>query len=65
MDEAAEGVRDPPGPDRVRVGLGGILKVTQQVLAAELVADLAERVVVLVPVVHDYAAVQVAVDGVP
>ena len=45
VDEAAQGVRDLPGPDRVRVGLGGILKVTQQVLAAELVADLAERVV--------------------
>jgi hypothetical protein len=34
------------------------------VLAAQLVADLVEGVVVLVPVVHDDGAVQVAVDEV-
>ena len=38
VDEAAEGVRDLPGPDRVRVGLGGIFKVTQQVLVMPISA---------------------------
>jgi hypothetical protein len=38
-------------------GFGAVLKVTQQVRAAQLVVALAQlgRVVVLVPVVHDHA----------
>ena len=55
---------DLAGPDRVRVGLGGVFKIPEQVLAAQLVADPGEGVVVDVPVVHDDGAVQVAVDEV-
>ena len=33
VDEAAQLVGDLAGPDRVRVGLGGVFKVAQQVLA--------------------------------
>jgi hypothetical protein len=62
VDEAAPGLCCLAGPDRVRVGRGGVLKITEQVRTAELVADPAEGVVVDVPVVHDDRAVQVAVD---
>ena len=65
VDQAAQRPGDLAGPDRVRVGLGGVLKVTQQVLAAQLVADAVEGVVVLIPVVHHDGAVQVAVDKAP
>jgi DNA polymerase III delta prime subunit len=34
VDQGAQGVLDLPGPDRVRVGLGGVLKITKQMLAA-------------------------------
>ena len=64
VDEGAEGLCDLAGPDRVRVGLGGVFEITEQVLAAQLVADAVEGVVVDVPVVHDDGAVQVAVDEV-
>src|SRR5208282_5283290 len=49
-------------PDRLRVGLRSVLDVPEQVGCAQLVADAAEVVVVLVPVVDDDGAVQVAVD---
>ena len=42
------------GPDRVRVRLGGVLQVAQQVLGAQLVQHAGDRVVVLVPVVHEH-----------
>ena len=38
VDEAAQGVGDLAGPDRVRVGLGGVLKITQQVLVMPISA---------------------------
>ena len=38
VDEGAQLVGDLAGPDRVRVRLGGVLKVAQQVLGAQLVA---------------------------
>src|SRR5271165_6667098 len=62
VDEAAQRVCDLAGPDRLRVALGGVLKIPEQVLAAQLVADAGERIVVLVPVVHDDRAVQVGID---
>jgi len=52
------------GPDRARVGLGGVFKITQQ-LAAQLVADAVEGVVVLVPVMDHHGAVQGVVDEAP
>ena len=64
VDQAAQGFCDLAGPDRGRVRLGGVLKITKEMLAAKLVADAVEGVVVLVPVVHDHGAVQVAVDEV-
>ena len=53
-----------PGQIASTVQLGGVFKIAEQVLAAQLVADPVEGVVVLVPVVHDDGAVQVAVDEV-
>ena len=47
------------GPDRVRVGLGGVLKITKEVGCAELVHDAGELVVVDVPVVYHHGAGQV------
>ena len=44
VDEGAQFADDLPGPDRVRVGLGGVLQVTQQVSCAELVAEPVEGV---------------------
>ncbi len=44
---------------RVRVGLGGVGQVTEQVLGAELVDQAGEGVVVLVAIVDDHHAVQV------
>ena len=64
VDEAAQRACDLAGPDRVRVGLGGVFKIAEQVLGTQLVADAVEGVVVDVPVVHDHGAVQVAVDEV-
>src|SRR6266542_4078098 len=64
VDEGAQLAGDLGGPDRVRVGLGGILDVPEQVGCAELVADAREVVVVDIPVVDDHGAVQVAVDEV-
>ena len=34
VDQAAEGTGDLAGPDRVRVALGGVLQIAEQVLAA-------------------------------
>ncbi len=62
VDEGAQGVRGLAGPDRIRVGLGGVLEIPEDVGGAELVLYAAGLVVVLVPVVHDDRAVQVAVD---
>jgi len=45
VDQAAQGVGDLAGPDGLRVGLGGVFQVPQQVLGAELVADAVEGVV--------------------
>ena len=62
VDEAAQRVCDLAGPDRARVAPGGVLKIAQQVPAAQLVADPGEGAVVLVAVVRDGRAVQVAVN---
>ena len=62
MDEGTQLAGDLGGPDRVRVGLGGVLDVAQQVGCAQLVADALEVIVILVAVVDDDGAVQVAVD---
>ena len=53
---------DLAGPDRVRVGLRGVLDVSQQVGGAQLVADVGKVIVVDVPVVDDDGPMQVAVD---
>jgi len=37
VDECAKAVCELAGPDGVRIGLGGVLKVAEQVLAAKLV----------------------------
>jgi len=47
---------DLTGPDRVRVGLGGVLNITKEVGCAELVHDAGELVVVDVPVVYHHDA---------
>ncbi len=62
VDEGAQGVCGLAGPDRIRVGLGGVFEIPEYVGCAELVLHAVELVVVLVPVVHDDRAVQVAVD---
>ena len=46
VDEAAQRACDLAGPDGVRVGLGGVFKIAEQVLGAQLVADAVEGVVV-------------------
>jgi hypothetical protein len=38
VDEAAQGVRGQAGPDRVRVALGGVFKIAQQVLVMPISA---------------------------
>ena len=55
MDQLAQRPGDLARPDRVGVDLGGVVKIAQQVLAAELVDQPGElgAVVVLVAVVHD------------
>ena len=62
MDEGAQLTGGLDGPDRAGVGLGGVLKVPEQVSSAQLVRHAVEVVIVLVPVVDDDGAVQVAVD---
>src|SRR5208283_312362 len=62
VDEGPQLTGDLGWPDRLRVGLRSVLDVPEQVGCAQLVADAAEVVVVLVPVVDDDGAVQVAVD---
>ena len=54
VDQPAQGVGDLGGPDRVGIDLGRIVKITKQVLGAELVDQPGERggVVVLVAVVN-------------
>jgi len=46
VDQAAQGVGDLAGPDGLRIGLGGVFQVPEQVLGALLVADAVEGVVV-------------------
>src|SRR5512135_754443 len=62
VDEGPQLPGDLAGPDRVRVGLRGVLDVSQQVGGAQLVADVGEVIVVDVPVVDDDGPMQVAVD---
>ena len=64
VDEGAQFAGDLGRRVRVRVGLGGVLDVAQQMGCAQLVDDAVEVVIVDVPVVHDDGAVQVAVDEV-
>jgi hypothetical protein len=59
VDQPAQGIGDLARPDRLRVGFGGVLAVADQVLAAQLVDDAREGIVVLVAVVDDHAAGQV------
>jgi hypothetical protein len=42
VDQPAQGVGDLAGPDRVRIGFGGVGKITQQVGRAERVDDAGE-----------------------
>lgn len=65
VDEGAQLAGDLAGPDGIRVGLGGVFEIPDYVGRAELVLHAAELVVVLVPVMHDDGAVQVAVDEGP
>jgi hypothetical protein len=59
VDQPAQGIGDLAGPDRAGVGFGGVLAVADQVLAAQLVDDAGEGVVVLVAVVRDHHAGEV------
>jgi hypothetical protein len=63
VDQTAQGVCDLAGPDRLRVGLGGVFQVPEQVLGGQLVTDAVEGVVIGVPVVHHDGAVQVGIES--
>jgi hypothetical protein len=62
VDEGTQLVCDLDRPDGTGVVLGGGFQVAEQVGCAQLVGHAVEGVVVLVPVVDDDGAVQVAVD---
>ena len=62
VDQALQRLGDLDGPVRARARLGGIGQVAQQVLAAQLVDQAGDGVVVLVPVMHHHRPAHVRQD---